>query len=191
MNHATAPTTGDDEPATTDRDDDPADDKESGEERPACRVWTYGGREYLRGRYQAGAAFHGDYDEQDIRDRINAQIDRLTWQSPSEPLPYSLGLLLREIRPHLPATVTAVAFNATFDVPDGPETATYTLFAVEGIHGIGGRGRQRHYLLDLGNAALLMAVDVGTPHPALTPQEPDPNRDDTTMAHSHQPTRDA
>lgn len=187
MNNPSTPAPHDDETAPTNRTDEPADldDDGSGAERPATRVWTYAGRDVVRRAYQASAPSHGDYDEQDVRTRINTQIDQLTWQSPFEPLPYSLALVLREIRPHLPATVTAVALNGTFDAPDGPDTATYTLFAVEGIHGVGGRGRQRLYFLDLGSAALLMAVDVGVPHPALPNQKPDT---DAPVPHTHQPT---
>lgn len=129
------------------------------------RVWTPIGEKYLRSQFEQGRRYHGDYDQQAIRTRIGEQIDELRWQPPQGMVPFSSGSLLMAVIPQLKLTVvTAIALNGHLDLPDGPQTATYSLLGVEGTEL---RVRQRLYLLDVGDGAVLLCADIATPTRAL------------------------
>ena len=132
------------------------------------REFSAAGSDYLRGQFESGRRYwHTDYDEELMRARISEQIDQLTWQHPSEPLPMSPGLLLQEVIPQMGIrSVSALAVNGILEhIPDGPDHATYAVLGIESTspHGL---GRARYYLLDIGDRAVGLAVDIDMSAPA-------------------------
>lgn len=134
---------------------------------PMDREFTEIGADYLRTAHENGRRFHPAYDQTQSRALIGEQIDLLTWQRPSGPMPTSPALLLREIIPQLGIrAISAVALNGYLEYPDGPETATC---AVLGIEGFDASGRVRLYVLDIGHSAVPLAIDRHVEAPALAP----------------------
>lgn len=129
------------------------------------RVWQEVGDTYLARLYEAGHRYHGDYDQDEVRERIAGQIAGLAWREPEGMMPFSPAMFLMEVVPQLPLRgITAVAINGYLYCPDGPETATYGLYGVEGyLDGV----RSRLYLLDIGIGGVPVAVDLNVPGAAL------------------------
>ena len=143
------------------------------------REFSPAGSDYLKRQFESGRRYWPtDYDEDLMRARISEQIDQLRWQHPSEPLPMSPGLLLQEVIPQMGIrNISALAVNGMLEnIPDGPAHATYAVLGIETTspHGL---ERARYYLLDIGNRAVGLAVDVDMSAPATDsdPEEGSPS----------------
>ena len=128
----------------------------------AGRAWMMTGAHALRTALDDA---HREYDQDRERDRIAAQIDRLTWRHPSEGRPSTSTRFLKKHIARLPlTTVTAVAVNGHLDYPDHHESVVYRLYGIEGTT----FGElQRIYLLDVGYAAARLAIDRDIPELTL------------------------
>ncbi|WP_199515732.1 hypothetical protein [Nucisporomicrobium flavum] len=127
------------------------------------RDWSELGEEFIRKAFADGRRFHGDYDRDRERARIAAAIDEMSWREPDGTMPLSPGLFLQAVYPQLAIRPTAAAINSFIELPDGPETGTYTIYGIEGIHN---GMRVRMYLIDTGSNGIPIAIDVNAP-PAL------------------------
>lgn len=118
------------------------------------RTWTEVGREFITEAY-ASRSQVADHDE--VRDLIAAQIDGLKWREPHGSLPYTPGeALMMAVREYELPDVSAVAISGYLRLPDGPETATYSLYGIEANFNY---GRLRLYLLDAGGSLIPLAHD--------------------------------
>lgn len=103
-----------------------------------------------------GAAYWVPYQT-----RIEAEIAGLTWKAVPEDgelsLPMSPGLGIQACITELELPkVSAVAHNGYIQVPDGPETAHYSIYGIEANYK---DGRARVYVIDAGTQLVPIAVD--------------------------------
>lgn len=127
------------------------------------RAWDPGAREYTTPRY---------------RPQIEKSIADLKWIAAGEearvPLPPAMSMQrLVEVNEGL--KITATGYGGYLRYPDGPETATYSLVALEVE---GSTGPLRGYWMDMAGDLLLVATDQWTRElqpGVVTPQAgPDP-----------------
>lgn len=123
------------------------------------REWAEVGTKFIRQSIETSGRYPWNDDVLlALRVLIDAQIDALKWVEPEGNFPMSPGLFLQHVIEELNIPrVTAVAHNGVLELPDGPETATYSICGIEGNYR---NGRVRLYILDSGTGGYPLATDV-------------------------------
>lgn len=121
------------------------------------RDWLSIGAEYHEGETRLG----------DNRRRVVRAIAGLEWQPVPEDGTLSVammpGLAIQECIAQLGLPrVSAVATNGYLTMPDGPETAHYSVYGIEANYA---NGRARVYVLDTGGGVTPLAADFWEKEP--------------------------
>lgn len=107
-----------------------------------------------------GAGFTGD--ENKGRERVSAEIQKLTWKDVPQDgsplsLPFSPGEGIKAAIEQLEIPkVQRVATDGYLQWPDGPETAHYSIYGIEGLYR---DYRVQLFILDTGTGLIPLAAD--------------------------------
>lgn len=117
------------------------------------RIWSAISEIYISAAFEVSGRV---YDPDRERARIERQIERLEWQSPSQLRTWANGPLVEGIARRNLRGLDAVAVGS-LRCPDGAGEPVYSLVGLEGL--LKGGGRVRLYALDTGSFPVALAFD--------------------------------
>lgn len=120
------------------------------------RKWADVGTEFITKAYAEDTRGR-TLDMDRLRAQISKEIDGLKWVEPNGQFPFSPGMMLQELVKELKLrNVQKVAYSGYLELPDGPETGTYSIVGI--VNGYK-NGTLTLYYLDIGTGAVCLAID--------------------------------